>query len=303
MTALIGLVAVVVGGTDAFLLAYAGDADEVALEDVIADFRSEASPDSSDSPRPASPSDATDAPFGSPSAVPSPTANATEAPTGSPTMAPTPRPSASPTNTGLRRPVPGVYVYATEGGESVSLPGGSREYPSETFGVVRHLDGCGWTMERKILEQHEEKSTYCSMGSQLLQSRYETTIEFFGAREKEILVCDPPVIQGDLEAPSGSTRTGSCDGETVHSEGTATFHELTTLTIGGQEVRAMHVTIEGVSSGEATGTSRMELWAHAETGLPLKLIRWSESKTNRFGAGVTYTESVTFTLTSLSPQG
>ena len=59
-----------------------------------------------------------------------------------------------------RLPQPGVYTYATEGGEGLNLLGVQRSFPSSSSMVV--TDGTCATVSWVPIEQHTENTTVLS---------------------------------------------------------------------------------------------------------------------------------------------
>ena len=103
-----------------------------------------------------------------------------------------------------------MYRYRTSGGESVSVLGAHHDYPPETFAVVRHTGGCGWTIRAEVVREHVDERRMCSDPDRLLQLEQSREVEFFGTRDGGAFVCDPPQVQHRLGEDVGATWTGDC---------------------------------------------------------------------------------------------
>jgi len=308
--------AIVVGSTGAFLVSQGSRATVVTASDVLADFRTDAAPSptgagSNVEPEPATrpaaaaTSDVTEAPSASPTAsdaIRESVAGATPPESAQPTS-----PSDSPRRSVEDGPIfgmpeEGVYTYATQGRETVSMAGARHDYPSETYALVRHLGGCGWETDHRFVEEHRERKEYCSDGSALLALGFDSYITFFGQTAESHGRCDPPQVSAHLPADPGQRYTSSCAGDGWTSEAIVTFVGREAVEVGGQPLEALHYTQDTTLQGSNRGDSHMDVWYDPETGLPLEVIRRTQSFAQAFGGEVEYNENVHFVLASLYPQ-
>ena len=74
------------------------------------------------------------------------------------------------------------------------------------------------------------------------------------------------------------------------------------VTVDGTGVDTMHVVIDGHQTGDAEGTSRVELWILPPTGLTVRELVHVETHSDAFGATVDYTEDASYLLERLAPQ-
>ncbi len=327
------VLALTVGSTNLFFVLRGGEGTAVAIDDVLADFRSEsaaapvrdlgavmpaAAPEvagATEEPAlgeaaPAAPVD-TSAPVAEPTVAepaattqpdPSEQPAAPAAPAPAETVAPSPTAEPAPAAPTLTFPDTGVYTFDTTGGEAISTPGGARSYPEETYGIVRKAPGCGWTLELRLLEQHREETTFCLEGPRVGVTQYETDVEFYGAAEHQIFVCDND-NHGDLTQAPGDVTQGGCQGDEVTTSGTATYVRREMMTVGGVQVETMMYRFETKIEGRVQGTASQNVWVDTTRGFPVRIERKSTSRTSSFGAGVTYTEDATFAVRSLTPAG
>lgn len=316
------VLALSIGGTGAFLVSQSSRATEVTADDVLADFRETASADAEGLAQPTQapsgeaqhgvatqPSQGADPATTSGDPSPAPTQAAASPPAPTPVDDPTtPQPRATadpqqpPAAPTFGKPQEGVYTYDTSGYETVSMAGGRHDYPEQTYSSVRHTDGCGWETDHRFLEEHREVKRWCSDGPQLGATGFSSYITFFGQQTESHGSCDPPQIAARLDASPGQSFDSSCSGDGWTSTSVTTFVARETLVVGGVEVQALHFNQVTTLRGNQDGRSDMEAWYHPETGLPLKVIRDTTTRTQAFGGQVEYNEEVTLVLTSLSPR-
>lgn len=200
-------------------------------------------------------------------------------------------------------PAEGVYSYRTEGYESVSMGGARHDYPDRSYAIVEHGDGCEWTWDHRVIEEHRDKSTLCTEGPQISNVRFDNHVTFFGQKNESHFECSGEGTHADLRDQPGDTHHGSCTDGNSTSDETETFVGRETLVVGGVEVEALRYHDEAEISGDTTGQSVQERWVHPETGLLLKMVRSTRSTAQAFGASeVHYEEEATFVLESLEPQ-
>lgn len=318
---LVVVLAVTTGGTGAFLATQGSRATVISASDVLAEFREDALPSSGseasfdaaamDAVGPLAPT-ATETglsgrPADEPEAGPAePRSPAAVRPTSSAVPSDAPSRDAPPveseTTPTFGMPDEGVYTYATEGWETVSMAGARHDYPSETFSAVRHLGGCRWETDHHFLEEHRERKEYCSDGSALLALGFDSYITFFGQTAESHGRCDPPQVSAHLPADPGQRYTSSCTGDGWTSEAIVTFVGREDVVVGGQPVDALHYTQETTLRGSNRGESHMDVWYHPATGLPLEVMRTTQSWAQAFGGEVEYNEDVHFVVTSLQPE-
>jgi len=204
---------------------------------------------------------------------------------------------------GYGLPAPGVYSYATTGGEQISLAGARHTYPDVTHAVLRHTGGCGWSIEHHVLEEHVDIRDRCSAADAVSVVAEGREVEFFGQRDGLLYRCDPPA-RTLWDAPSNTVETGTCvteDGASdAHLRGAMVGYE--TLHVGGAAVETAHVHIEFEMTGDSKGTSTVDIWLHPRSGLIVREERVVDTHARAVWGDVRYQEQATFHLLSLTPQ-
>lgn len=203
---------------------------------------------------------------------------------------------------GYRLPAPGVYSYATTGGDRISLAGARHQYPEVTHAVIRHTGGCGWSVEHHVLEEHVDFHDRCTDPDAVSVTADGREVEFYGQRDGLLYQCDPPATL--LYEAADTVSTGTCStqdgGSDAHYRGTRVGDE--TLDVGGEPVVTVHVNIEFEMTGDARGTSTVDVWLHPETGLIVREERVVDTYARAVWGDVRYQEEATFHLLSLTPQ-
>ncbi len=176
-------------------------------------------------------------------------------------------------------PEPGVYTYASSGGETVELgvlPPETRTYP-DTMSVVIVDTGSGcFTATLNLLDQHTEDTTYCADDSGGLRIDSHEKHQQIGAlRPTASMACDPAklVHHGDEAADPSCTITlsGGPAALTATVAGTTEVSEAT-VRVGEDEVDALAVDVTYEISGDLTGTWHEQTW-FADDWLPLRIER------------------------------
>jgi CRP-like cAMP-binding protein len=326
--AVLALTAIVIASAGSWIVSESGRATAVSLDEALAESRAtqstaelpitEQQPASvTDASRavtpPAPPATGTEA---SVSAVAPPVDMADRAPTGTvapadtaperapaPATGPEPAAQASPAAPAFRTPAPGVYTYATSGEESISLAGARHTYPETTHAVVTTTEGCGWHVEHRVIEEHTDIHDRCTTAEAVSVLARGSEVEFFGQRDSLVYNCDPPAQLLGIGVEPGTTSAGSC--ASGDGEGEARYSGvvvgLEQLTIGGEPVDTVHIRARYELSGRANGTSSVDWWLHAETGLTVREERTVDTRARAVWGDVRYQEDATFELLSLTP--
>ncbi|MFN2523914.1 MAG: hypothetical protein ABR614_11465 [Mycobacteriales bacterium] len=263
-------------------------------EQALTDFRAQALRGPSPSPSP-SRSSATD----------SVASTAPAGPSAAPAAAPTARTrTAAPTATAAAAPAEveeGVYRYATSGHEEVDVLGGSRhDYPAETAVTFRR-SGCGVEDRWQPLEGRFSANDVCrgSRGLEVRESVQRRT--FFSQSEEQDLVCTAPVVLVPDDARAGQTSTGTCRSDDTEVRLTARVVDVRDMTVGGRQVQAVHVSVDGTLTGATRGTTHREEWFD-RGGLLLRAAATTDTDRDTDAGVVHYDEAFELRLLSLDPQ-
>jgi hypothetical protein len=195
-------------------------------------------------------------------------------------------------------PAPGVYTYRTTGGESLSLVGMSRGFPSRTSMVVAD-DRCA-TVSWLPLVQHTETTTICATPGDGLQLPKLVTFESIAGSQTTSTIECPATAWLLPPSPSKDMRwsaTCSLVNPKERVSMTGTRLGSSTMTVGGQAVDVDHVRVDFRFEGAQSGTNPTDFWVVPSTGL---IVREHEL-VSADQSGVHYSESMDTVLTGLSP--
>ncbi|HEY0700218.1 MAG TPA: hypothetical protein VGD43_20735, partial [Micromonospora sp.] len=176
--------------------------------------------------------------------------------------------------TGFTPPEPGVYVYATEGGDWVEYNGQNykRDFPKLTAGTVRRGPGCSWELAFQAAEEYSDGHSQCSAKGQFLCLAHIQKITFDDVSRAMTHTCNPGMVQvGGAAVGPGGQNTAICHaGEHDPSEILITFKGVEQVTVEGQTRQAYHVVLDSKVEGEVKGTAVADVWFDTETGTYLK---------------------------------
>jgi hypothetical protein len=199
------------------------------------------------------------------------------------------------------RPPAGVYRYATDGFESLSI-GGERRYPAETTRTILHGAGCVWRMRILLLQEHQEEHVACSTERLFDLTSSSSEVRWFGLPYGSRFDCEPPIRHVDREAGIGVLGTFVCP---AGSEGTfsgkTTLLAEETVQFEGTTRPVWRIRIEGRFEGNTRGTVSTTEVIDQETGIVLFEQRVNDLKQRAVLVDVAYRQEVTLTLLSLTP--
>lgn len=209
------------------------------------------------------------------------------------------------------RPATGVYTFEATGTEELSVLGTTQQWgPTMPGTVTRHDDGC-WTLRIDYSTNHWDEHRYCPDGLRLLTPGSRSYQGFdFGATvvgEESTFTCEPPTEVVRVDAEPGASWPASCDGASeggttaVTSSGTNTFVGIEPLTIGGEDVEALHYREQRDLRGSQTGSGTTDSWYAVTDGMLLRSRRTNTVTSPSPIGDVVYEESGEFTLASLEP--
>jgi hypothetical protein len=193
-------------------------------------------------------------------------------------------------------PPPGVYRYATTGGEWVSFLDYRRDYSAVTTRTVtRH--GCGVREEQWFLVQHLEYYDRC--GERLVA--YGTDIAYWWTHGTQDFACEGGSFDGAGLAPGEAVEWVCADEDTRARQVTEHLGEAEVV-VGGVAVAARHTRWTTYFSGATEGVAVVEDWFHPETGLVLRETRAIGLRVGSpFVGRIDYVDRSEFTLLSLDP--
>lgn len=199
-------------------------------------------------------------------------------------------------------PRPGVYVYATQGSESIDALGGVKhDYPlRSTITVTR--GGCGLTLRWDVLKGRSTTWTVCRSGRVLMLSRSVEIHTFFGREERTVYSCAAGSLYRPARDAEGFAWKMSCaTGETTE-EGRARVIGKEAVAAGGKRIPTVHVRVDGELTGKSRGTSTRDWWLSVIDALPVRLGMTSATTTGSAIGDVKYEEQAILRLQTLSPR-
>lgn len=213
---------------------------------------------------------------------------------------------------GFLRPASGVYTYEASGTERLSLLDTSQQWgPTMPATVTREPNDC-WSIRIDFNTNHWQEKRYCpsedlllDVGGRSYQS-FDLVATTIGDTTE--FTCDPPGEVIRVNAEPGESWNLSCDGRSesrgteVTSAGTTTFVGIEQLTIGGEEVAALHYREQRELSGDQTGTNDTDEWFAVTDGLLLRSTHDARVSSPSPIGDVVFTEEGEFQLTSLTPR-
>jgi hypothetical protein len=203
------------------------------------------------------------------------------------------------------RPEPGTYTYTGSGTESVDALGGSKHVFPKQIPVVVQLDPddeCAWTANVVYVKQHVEERRYCTEDGMMFDRGFTREIEFFNQLQETVYECDDDAMRLRTDVEPGETWTWECtQGTKATSAYTAEFIGMETMTVGGEQVETWHTKVTSKQTGATVGSDTSEFWLD-ETGLSVKFTANLKVKTASVLGETTFTEKLSYTLTSLVPE-
>jgi hypothetical protein len=197
-----------------------------------------------------------------------------------------------------RLPSPGVYTYATNGGEGLSLLGVQRSFPPDSSMVV--TDGTCAKVSWVPIEQHTEDTTVCPAAAGSYDVPQLVTDESIaGSTTTSSISCPATAYLLPPGATTGERWSATCalasPTEKVGLVGQVVGPA--TLDVRGQAVGVEHVRITLTFKGAQQGTNPTDYWIVPSSGL---IVREKEVVDVTSG-GVRYNESMKTALRSLQP--
>jgi hypothetical protein len=198
-------------------------------------------------------------------------------------------------------PKPGVYVYATEGGEEIDAFGGSsHKYPDRTTITMKAGD-CGRNARWDVLEERWEEWVLCARNGGVVQPRFSSHQEFFRQSSDQHFTCDPNayLLPPNPHVPQ---RWGyQCRSEQIEVDMAVSTLGTREATVGGTRLTVCRVHLVVTFSGETSGRLEEEDWFVCDSGL----LVWRDSATASDSESpvgrVHYEERYTLKLQSLKP--
>jgi hypothetical protein len=199
-------------------------------------------------------------------------------------------------------PEPGVYTYATSGGESIDALGGRRHaYPDVSTITVTHR-GCGASLRWRPLRERWDDTILCPSRRGMELRRERNHHEFFNIADDRDFACEPGSLFFPAAAKPGDTWTATCGTGEITVVRTGTIVGSRQVDVGGTPVAVLEFEVDDAISGASTGTTRRRLSVIPATGLIVELDLTTDVQNDSPIGDVHYQESYKLRLTSLAPR-
>ncbi len=195
----------------------------------------------------------------------------------------------------------GVYTYITNGREALDGPlTESHIYPAESAISITESE-CGFDWRWDVFERRSDTNVWCWINDELTESRSTTDHIFFKVHDKRTFICEPVAVV--LPSPTSTTSmTSTCTGSDTVNSRTAKLVGKESLLVGDDIVDTVIVTATDVAGKKSSGISTVTLWLRPSDGLIVKMHRVADIKNDSIIGAIHYTEDITLTLASLTPQ-
>lgn len=212
-----------------------------------------------------------------------------------------PADSAPPPEPGSSVPRPGVYTYATNGGEQVDVLGGAQHtYPAQTTITISSAD-CGVLSRWDALQERWDEQHSCATPSgETLRSTTQFH-EFFGQGDRRDYQCDGGLVRPASDTP-GTTWQMSCANAESSVAVSSEVVAIEALVVAGTPVETTHITATSTVTGNVRGTTVYELWLLRTTGLIVRRIVDVDTNADSPVGNAHYTEHYQIDLLSLEPR-
>jgi hypothetical protein len=203
---------------------------------------------------------------------------------------------------GQALPGEGVYLYTTEGYDSIDVLGGTTHtYPAETTLTITHT-ACGLRQRWQPLEERWDDEEVCVSAAGRERSTLDTHHEFFSMSDDQAFACDSGYVLLPAHPEPGMTWTTSCQSADTGLAGRGEVVGVETRQVAGESVDTVHVRIEEEASGANTGPSSDDYWFRTSDGLLIERVSSVDTQSDVPVGTATYTERFTLRLTSLEPR-
>jgi hypothetical protein len=195
-------------------------------------------------------------------------------------------------------PTPGVYLYATTGGDSIdALQGDHHDYPATTT-ITVIAEGCGVRQRWDVAEERWAQWRRCPTTGAVSQTGWTNYDMFFGRSQTDAYSCtgDPRPI----DAPAGTTWSIVCtQGAEVDNIG-GTVVGTEHRSVGGVDVVSLHVR-QVVDPGTSSDSQVTDSWFLLGSDLLIARTATNATTEATLIGSVHYAEHYSLDLTSLEP--
>jgi len=208
-------------------------------------------------------------------------------------------------------PAAGVYTLRGQGGERISFPPNSQKDGATMPATVTHLSNGCWRWHLDYNAAHAEEYVFCPTEAGLTQSTNVNIQHWdygaFKVSNIAIMTCPAGSVVLPSAPSTGQKLTWSCSETSTAisglSQSTTKAHivGVEPLRIGSATVETAHEVQETTLSGTQTGTVTENWWFDVTNGLPVRIDREIMVHTASPLGAITYTESGSWQMASLTP--
>jgi hypothetical protein len=198
-------------------------------------------------------------------------------------------------------PAPGVYLYATDGSESVSALGGQTNAYPKTSTLTIVDTPCGVDARWDLLTGRYDLNVRCRApnGSWSL-TRTVVSDRFFNQTQVDTSTC-ADLVELPADPKPGATTRGRCVNGDAFTDYVYEVLSLDRLTIGGKPVPTVHLRVTFTQGGSRSGGGTEERWVQPGTNLVVRARRTESDESPSPVGRVTYKQSYAVELRSMTP--
>jgi hypothetical protein len=200
-------------------------------------------------------------------------------------------------------PPPGVYRYATEGGESAASAINTTDHDYDGVSTIVLGPGrCGELEHWQVLAERWSETESCPgpHGDRLVAAHEYH--EFYGIQQDEPFRCAGGSTTDPAVTRPGFRFSSNChDGDDSTIASSSRVTGITPVRIGSQTFPAVHTVTDSRIEGTTSGIARREEWRRRSDGLLLRRSVQNSAEADIAG-GVDYTESYTLRLLDTEPR-
>jgi hypothetical protein len=196
---------------------------------------------------------------------------------------------------------PGVYVYATDGFETLAVANGRHVYPAQTTMTVTANDR-GRSIRWDGLDQRYDSWDTCAVGQGVRLRSFISYHSFYGQAVRRDYACTPSTFfRPDTDQP-GTRFVGQCHSADGDAALNGVIVAVENLTVGGKTVPTVHVRVDEALTGGTKGTRTADSWYAVADNLLVKRNSVTDADTQTPFGYSHYHEDPNLSLTNLQPR-
>jgi hypothetical protein len=198
-------------------------------------------------------------------------------------------------------PRPGVYRYATRGGESLDAAVLDADHPYAGVSTIAIAPSpCGVRERWQVFASRWSEGAVCRVGGGTRLESVEERHEFFGRENVVSNRCSGDVVPPLSELRAGTAWRSVCASRdsSVHNASTVVGPEA--VEVAGRKLDALHIRSVSRFEGESSGRAERDEWRRRSDGLLLERTVAIDADFDIIGGGH-YTERYSLRLLSTRP--